>query len=226
MVKEVYFFFRYGPGVAKRQKELGLVEFMKDLARRADADGFAELRQRLVGDLEGDILEIGTGTGATFSYYGPKANVTAIEPDVDFRATAEEAANHGQAAIKVLPGAGEELPFENAVFDVVSVSLALCCVASPSETLRELRRVLKPGGRLRLLEHVRSEHWLAGPLLDLLNPLWLRINKVGCNWNRRTVDTVRNAGFKIQSIEAHKIYSKAAPATFPLRIVKAVKPNT
>jgi len=73
MIREIYFFFRHGPKVQKRQKEMGLVEFQKDLARRLGADGYAELRSSLIGDLEGDILEIGAGTGAIFQYYGQNA---------------------------------------------------------------------------------------------------------------------------------------------------------
>ncbi len=224
MIKEVYHFLRYGPNVQKQQKEVGLVEFMKKMAKDIDADGFNYMRTSLVGDLEGDILEIGTGTGATFEYYGPKATVTAIEPDDDFRAAAEEAAKDAFAEIKVIHGEGERLPFGDESFDSVSASLVLCSVTSPSKTLEEFKRVLRPRGQIRLMEHIRSEHWLAGPLLDLLNPLWLRINKVGCNWNRKTVEYVNNAGFNVLSIEPYKIYSKAIPAVFPIRIIKAERP--
>ncbi len=91
---------------------MGLVEFQKDLVRREDADGYAELRSSLVGNLEGHILEIGVGTGATFQYYGPKAKVTAIEPHDEFRAAALEAAHKAPIEIEVLPGEGESLPFE------------------------------------------------------------------------------------------------------------------
>lgn len=171
MIREIYYFFRYGPKIQKRQRELGLVEFLKSMAKELDADGYAELRTSLVGDLDGDILDIGAGTGATFPYYGPQAKVTAIEPNEELRAPAGGVAKCATAKIRVLPGAGEELPFEDATFDVVSPSLVLCSVASPSETLKELKRVLRPGGEVRLMEHVRSEHWLAGPLKDLLNPI-------------------------------------------------------
>lgn len=224
MIREICFFFRYGPAVQKRHKELGMVEFMKEMFQGMDADGYAGLRRSLVGDLEGDVLEIGAGTGALFSYYGSKAKVTATEPDDDFRAAAEQAAQEAEAEIKVLAGAGEELHFEDKTFDSVSASLVLCSVNSPSKTLAELLRVLRPGGQIRLLEHVRSQHWLAGPLMDLLNPIWFWINKVGCNWNRETVESVRDAGFIIRSIESHKIYSRAAPAVFPIRVVKAERP--
>jgi ubiquinone/menaquinone biosynthesis C-methylase UbiE len=224
MIREIYFFFRYGPKIQKLQKELGLVEFLKTISKELDADGFAELRTSLVGDLEGDILEIGAGTGATFPYYKPKAQVTAIEPQDALRAEAEEAAKSAEAEIRVLPGAGEELPFEDATFDVVSASQVLCSVTSPSKTLEEFKRVLRPGGQIRLMEHVRSEHWLAGPFMHLFNPVWLRVNKVGCNWNRKTVEDVQTAGFKIRSVEPYKIYSQAAPAVFPGRIIKADHP--
>ncbi len=225
MIKEIYYFLRYGPGVQRQKKELGHVEFMRAIASGLDAGGFAELRASLVGDLEGEILEIGSGTGAAFQYYGPKANVTAIEPDDEFRVASEETAESATATICVIPGAGEKLPFQESAFDVVTTSMSLCSVASPPETLAEFKRILRPGGRLRLLEHVRSEHWLAGPLQDLFNPIWIRINNVGCNMNRKTVESVSGAGFTIQSIESHKIYVKAAPATFPFRVIKAVKPG-
>ncbi len=224
MIKEIYYFLRYGPAVRKRLKKLGLVEFQKVVSKEVDADGFAELRTSLVEDLEGDILEIGSGTGPTFPYYGPNAKVTATEPDDDFRAAAEEAAKKAEAKIRVLSGAGEELPFDDATYDAVSASLVLCSVASPSLTLEEFKRVLRPGGQIRLLVHVRSEHWLAGPLMDLFNPAWRLINKVGCNWNRKTVQTVQEAGFTIQSIDAYKIYSKSGPLAFPLRVIKAERP--
>ena len=86
MIRAAYYFFRHGPRVQKRQKEMGFVDFQKDLARKLDADGYAGLRSNPVGDLEGDILEIGTGTGATFHYYEQNTKVTATESHNDFRA--------------------------------------------------------------------------------------------------------------------------------------------
>ncbi|MGI9331839.1 MAG: class I SAM-dependent methyltransferase [Gammaproteobacteria bacterium] len=224
MIREIYYFFRHGPRIQKTQQILGPVEFLKQMSKDLDADGLAGYRRNLVGDLGGDILEVGTGTGATFPYYEPGARVTAVEPDDDYRAAAEEATRGVAADIRVLSGVGEELPFEDASFDFVSASMVLCSVASPSKTLEEFKRVLRPGGQIRLMEHVRSEHWLAGPLMNLFNPLWLRVNKVGCNWNRRTVDDVRNSGFVIRSLKPFKIYSPAAPAALPCRVIKADRP--
>jgi ubiquinone/menaquinone biosynthesis C-methylase UbiE len=221
MIQEIYYFLRYGPQVQKRQEALGPVEFLKSISKELDADGFAELRTKLVGDLEGDVLEIGAGAGAAFPYYRREASVTAIEPNKEFRDAAQAVAKDAEASIRVLQAEGEQLPFRDAAFDAVSGSTVLCSVSSPSTTLEEFKRVLRPGGRIRLLEHVRSEHWLAGPLMNLLNPIWLRVNKMGCNWNRKTVDTVQASGFTISSVEPYKIYSKATPAVFPGRLIKA-----
>jgi len=221
MIREACYFLRHARGVLKRHKAMGLVEFRKDLARRMDAEGYAELRLSLVGDLEGRILEIGTGTGVTLQYYGPNAKVTAMEPHDEFRAAAVEAALNATAEIEVISGKGESLPFEDATFDAVSASQVLCSVTSPGEVLEELKRVLRPGGQIRLLEHVRSENRLAGFVMDILNPIWLSMNKVGCHWNRRIVEEVKAAGFVIRSVERYKIFSEAAPLAFPFRVVKA-----
>ncbi|MDH3690807.1 MAG: class I SAM-dependent methyltransferase [Gammaproteobacteria bacterium] len=144
MIRELYYFFRYGPKVQKLQKDLGLVECLKTISKELDADGYAELRTSLVGDLEGDILEIGAGTGATFSYYGSQAKVAAIEPNEELRAAAGEATKCVDAEICVLPGTGEDLSFKDAVFDVVTASLVLCSVISPLKTLEEFKRVFRP----------------------------------------------------------------------------------
>ena len=79
MLREIHHFLRHGPRIQRMQKELGPAEFLKVMSLELDADGYDALRTGLVGDLEGEILEIGAGTGATFGYYGPKARVTAID---------------------------------------------------------------------------------------------------------------------------------------------------
>lgn len=224
MIREICYFLRYRPRVNKLRNELSLAEFVGRIAKELDAVGFAELRGDLVGDLEGKILEIGTGTGATFNYYGPGARVTALEPDEELRAAAEEAAGRAAARICVVPGVGEELPFEAGSFDAVCASNVLCSVASPEKTLQEFKRVLRPAGKIRLIEHIRSEHWLAGLFMDLFNPAWLRINRIGCNLNRKTVESAKAAGLEIESIRPFKIYCKAAPAAFPGRLIKARRP--
>ena len=200
---------------------MGPVPFHKWLVRELDKDGFAPVRALLVEGLIGDVVEIGAGTGAMFPYYGDDVSVSAIEPDDAFRAAAQQEARARSATIRVLAGVAESLPFDDASIDAVVASTVLCSVQSVQKTLAEFRRVLKPDADLRLLEHVRGERWPDGLLMDLLNPLWLRVNKVGCNWNRRAVESVRNAGFTIVSVQNYKFFSAASPAAFPLRLIKA-----
>ena len=202
---------------------MGRAEFSQMLAARLDEDGFAELRSELVCDLHGEILEVGTGTGTLLRYYGEAARVTAIEPDDEFRAAAEVAAKSSRSDVRCIPGVGESLPFDDATFDAVTASTVLCSVESVSRSLEEFKRVLRPGGSLRLIEHVRSDHAIAGPLMDLLNPVWLRLNKVGCNWNRRSVEAVRDAEFRNVDVKRYKIFSPVAPAAFPGALIKAEK---
>lgn len=224
MIREVAHFMRHGPAVARRQRTMGRVEFLRWLARELDRDGLAELRAELVEGLSGEILEIGTGTGAMFPAYGAGVRVTAIEPDDEFRRAAEKAARSARADIRVLAGTAESLPFADGSLDAIITCAALCSVRSVAETLVEFRRVLKPEGELRLLEHVRSERWPAGFLMDLLNPLWLRLNKMGCHWNRRTIDAVRSAGFDIASVRSYSIASPACPILAPGRLIRARNP--
>jgi ubiquinone/menaquinone biosynthesis C-methylase UbiE len=223
MIREVVHFMRHGPAVSRRQAAMSRVEFLRWMARELDRDGLARLRAELVDGLRGDVLEVGTGTGAMFPAYGVDVRVAAIEPDDEFRVAAEEAARAARATIRVLPGTAESLPFGDSSLDAIVTSTVLCSVRSVAETLAEFRRVLKPQGQLRLLEHVRSERWPAGFLMDLLNPIWLRVNKMGCRWNRRTVDAVRNAGFDIASAREYSVESPAAPALVPGRLIKARK---
>ena len=221
MIREVVYFLRHGPSLSRRQAAMGRVEFQQWLAAEVDKDGLAEFRSLLVEGPSGDIVEVGAGCGAMFRFYGDNARVTAIEPDDEFRFAAELSANAVSATIRVVPGVAESLPFEDASVDAVVASTVLCSVQSVQQTLAEFRRVLKRGGNLRLLEHVRSEYWPEGLLMDLLNPVWLSINKAGCNWNRQSVEAVRAAGFRVTSIKNYKLFSPAAPAAFPLRLIEA-----
>jgi ubiquinone/menaquinone biosynthesis C-methylase UbiE len=223
MIKEIAYFAWHGPRVGRRQASLGRVEFLRWLSAEIDKTGLGDLRRELAEGLRGDVVEVGSGSGAMFQRYGRDVRVTAIEPDDEFRAAAEEAAAEASAAIRVLPGTAESLPAGDASIDAVVASMVLCSVQSVPKTLAEFNRVLKPGGRLRLLEHVRSDRRVSGALMDLFNPIWLRLNQMGCNWNRRTIESVRDAGFHIESVRRYKLFHPAIPAAFPWRLIKAEK---
>lgn len=219
MLRELAHFVRNAPEVVKAQKERSKAEFADWLNDRIDAQGFAELRRELAAGLAGRVLEIGCGTGAMFAYYGRDVEVEAIEPDAEFRALAIEKAR-AHPNVRVSDGDAMRLDFDDATFDVVLVSLVLCSVPSVDAALREVHRVLRPGGRLRLLEHVRSTSALAGALMHVANPLWLLANKQGCNMNRRPLPLIEAAGFAIDHVRDFQTFETFMPA-FPMQRIDA-----
>ena len=100
----------------------------------------------------------------------------------------------------------------------------LCSVPSTERVVAEAFRVLRPGGQMRALEHVRSEEAFAGFLMDMTNPLWLRLNRQGCCWNRNPMGAIEGAGFQVDDVMAFKRFDTVMPA-FPMRRVKAHKPS-
>lgn len=159
-------------------------------------------RERLVADLTGNVLEIGIGNGLNLRYYRNIAKLTAIEPDSYMRRHLAGRAETVFFPLEILPSAAEALPFEDAAFDAVVTSLVLCSVADQMRALSEIRRVLKPGGEYRFMEHVRDEG-LGGAIQDAIRPAW-SLCAGGCQVNRRTEAAIRDAGFTIDSIERYR----------------------
>jgi ubiquinone/menaquinone biosynthesis C-methylase UbiE len=129
----------------------------------------------------------------------------------------------GDAAVpvRVVRAPAEELPFEDASFDYVVSTLVLCTVNDPKRALAEARRLLKPGGKLVFMEHVRSEDPKLARWQDRLHPLQLRLGH-GCNCNRDTLANVTGSGFRVESLERDTI-RKAPPIVRPL-IVGTAEP--
>ncbi len=222
MFKEIGHFIRTGKEIMPLQKQHPRAEFVDMMATRADEQGYGDVRRGLVGDLKGRILEVGCGTGSMFQYYGAGADVEAIEPEEDFLALAVSKATSHSKAIHASAGNGMDLTFADGSFDAVVFGLVLCSVPSVKRVLEESYRVLKPGGRLRALEHVRSPAAFPGFLMTLSNPLWLRLNKQGCRWNRNPLVEIEATGFQIDDVAAFKRFDTVLPA-FPMRQVKAHK---
>jgi SAM-dependent methyltransferase len=224
MLKEIGHFISVGKDVSKLQKLHPRAEFADIMMAKADEQGYASVRRELVGDLGGRVLEIGCGTGTMFQYYGPDARVEAIEPEADFLGLATKCAERFPGAIHASAGDGMKLDFADGSFDVVVFGLVLCSVPSMERVLAEALRVLRPGGELRALEHVRSEEAIAGLLMDMSNPLWLMINKQGCRLNRNSIAAIEKAGFQLDDVMAFKRFDTVMPA-FPMRRVRAHKPE-
>lgn len=176
-----------------------------DKQMRSMERGFmAEMRRSALSDLKGDVLEIGAGTGANFAYYSADARVTALEPDPFMIERAKaKLAELGRTNITVQLLPAERLPLDDSSVDAVVSTLVLCTVDDVPRSLAEIRRVLRPGGELRFVEHVRGTG-LAGSTQDLIKPVWGYFG-AGCNPNRRTEDAMRAAGFDVVVTERRKI---------------------
>ena len=156
------------------------------------------LRQETAGKAYGTVLEVGVGTGLNFSWYRPEQveQVEAIEPDSAMLTYAQQRARRAPVPIRLTQASIENLPFADASFDSVVVSLVFCSVEHPARGIQEIKRVLKPQGTLFLFEHVRSQNtWLAR-LQDALVPVTTRLFG-NCHWNRDTAQIVQEAGFDI-----------------------------
>jgi SAM-dependent methyltransferase len=222
MIIEIAHFLAYTPVTLTRKLCSDPTDFFQMIMDRADKAGMAAWRAELVEDLTGDILEIGCGTGMMFPHYSDTVRLTAIEPDPEFLPLAEKAARKSRAAITLSADSGEKLPFEPARFDAVVLAMVLCSVPSMETVLREAHRVLKPGGQLRLIEHVQSDKPVASTLMDAFNPLWRAVNGVGCNMNRRPEPAIRAAGFSLGEIRSFQVFTPGLPA-FPMQWITAVR---
>jgi ubiquinone/menaquinone biosynthesis C-methylase UbiE len=178
---------------------------MYDATMRANERRFlAPARRRLLSDLSGDVVEIGAGTGANFEHYRQAARVAAFEPDAYMMRRAEEKlATLGAHNIMLRQAPGESLPVSDGSCDVVVSTLVLCTVRDVARTLAEIRRVLRPGGELRFVEHIRAEGAL-GIFQDAVRPVWSWFG-AGCNPNRRTGDAIAGAGFDLAAVERQKL---------------------
>ncbi len=158
-------------------------------------------RRRLVSHLTGRVVEIGAGTGGTFAYYPATVErVVAVEPDPHRRAMAVRAARGARVPIAVVAAVAEELPMADAAADVAVTSLALCSVSDPARALAELRRVLRPLGELRFLEHVIAERGPLRLLQRLAAPVYARVPD-GCHIARDTLASIERAGFVVEECQ-------------------------
>jgi ubiquinone/menaquinone biosynthesis C-methylase UbiE len=172
--------------------------------------GFARLRRWLVKGARGRTLDLGCGTGRNLPLLPAGTPAIALDPSWDALVTARRRAPR----VPLVVGAVEALPFRDGVFQTVLSGLVFCSVADPGLGLREVKRVLGPGGRLRMLEHVRATTPWRARLQDWIEPAWTRISG-GCHPNRDTERTLVAAGFVVEERHARSNVRRLAARPGP-----------
>jgi len=185
------------------------------LLARTERAGLADHRQALLATAAGDVLEIGGGTGANLPFYGDRvSSLTVTEPEEPMARRLRARIDGCRPGTSLLGASAEDLPFDDDSFDVVVSTLVLCTVDDQQRALRELQRVLRPGGKLLFIEHVRSDDARLARWQDRLMPLNLRFAH-GCRCNRETLSGIRSAGFSVSEV-AHDTLKHAPPIVRPL----------
>jgi ubiquinone/menaquinone biosynthesis C-methylase UbiE len=189
---------------------------------KTEKAGLGAFRERLLAGAAGDVLEIGGGTGTNLPCYGPAVtSLTITEPQPPMLRRLERTVQAHRPDARVLRAPAEDLPFDDHSFDVAVSTLVLCGVDDQPRALRELRRVLRPGGRLLFIEHVRSADPATSRLQDRMN--WLNRLVVCCDCNRPTLDSIRSVGFTVTQLEDTAL-PKAPPFVRPAILGTATAP--
>jgi ubiquinone/menaquinone biosynthesis C-methylase UbiE len=190
-------------------------EMYDRMMARSERAGLAAHRAALIAAAGGDVLEIGCGTGANLALYGRQVrSLTVTEPEKPMVSRLKRRIEERRPETKLLRAPAEDLPFEDASFDVAVSTLVLCTVDDQPRALRELRRVLRPGGRLLFMEHVRAQDERLARWQDRLLPINTRL-LCGCHCNRPTLEGIRDAGFEVTDLK-HDTIPHAPPFVRPL----------
>ena len=175
--------------------------FSRMWVRLKDNEEQVEHRRQNLAGLSGKVLELGAGDGRNFALYPPEVTeVLAVEPEPYLREHAEAAAREARVKVTVVAGVADRLPAEDGSVDAAVASLVLCTVPDQAGALAELRRVIKPGGELRFLEHVHSHNPRQARIEDLMDHVWPHIAG-GCHPNRDTGAAIEAAGFEVERCE-------------------------
>lgn len=184
------------------------------LARKEPAE-LRAFRDELLAGLAGRVVEVGAGSGANFPHY-PSAvtEVVAVEPEDYLREQAQATAPGAPVRVTVLDGVADALPLEDASCDAAVACLVLCTVPNQATALAELRRVLKPGGELRFLEHVRGDTPRMARAQRFVDRTFWPHAFGGCHTARETVAAIEAAGF---ALERHRgLRPRSLPSFLPI----------
>lgn len=152
-------------------------------------------REEIWALAKGKVLEVGVGTGKNMSFYRNDLEITAIDFSEKMLERARSRAKELYVRVDLVQMDAQKMDFQDESFDTVITTCVFCSVPDPIKGLQEIRRVCKKDGTIIMLEHVKSRHKLIGGLMELLNPVVVRI--VGANINRDTVQNIRKAGISV-----------------------------
>jgi ubiquinone/menaquinone biosynthesis C-methylase UbiE len=184
--------------------------------------GLSERRRRLLRDARGRVLEIGAGTGRNIPHYPPEIDELVVTEPLEAMARRAERrlARLGRKGL-VVRASAEALPFADASFDTVVSTMVLCSVGDVPATLEEIGRVLRPGGRLLFLEHVRSDEPRIARRQDRLHGAWAWFAR-GCRCNQHTVELLHASPLAVERVERTTL--PAAPSIVrPIVLGSAVR---
>ncbi|GAA0824997.1 class I SAM-dependent methyltransferase [Streptosporangium amethystogenes subsp. fukuiense] len=189
--------------------------FYARISQVMERAGLAERREALLAGLSGKVIEVGAGNGLTFAHYPPAvARVLAVEPEPRLRRLARVNAGKALIPVDVVDGLADRLPGEDASFDAAVMSLVLCSVPDQASALREVYRVLKPGGQLRFLEHVLADSSGMIRIQRLLDAtIWPRLFG-GCHTGRDTAAAIERAGFTLERLERFLLPEIRTPLSY------------
>ena len=188
----------------KTKRRFNRIARLYDIFELPFSKKFSRLRKRLVQNAEGRTLEVGIGTGNNIPFYPGIVELTGIDLSDKMISIARKKSKGGtKVNLQVMDA--ENMLFEDNSFDTVVSFGTLCSIPDPDRGLKEIRRVCRDGGKILMLEHVRSNNKIAGKVMDLLNPLTLRI--IGDNINRRTYENILKAGFSPRDIVVEDIWA-------------------
>lgn len=150
-------------------------------------------RLDVMKELKGKVLEVGVGTGKNIEYYPEGIDITAVDFSEKMLNKAKVKAELHKKRVDFHIMDVENMEFQDNTFDTIFTTCVFCSVPDPVKGLKEMKRVCKSGGKIIMIEHVRSQGKILGLIMDMLNPLV--VNSYGANINRRTVENVEKSGF-------------------------------
>lgn len=181
-----------------------------------DPPKLREARAGLFTDLTGTVLEVGAGLGYNFQFYPPGVSVTATDYNPHMIRKAQRRAATAPVPVELQEADVQALPFEDNSFDHTVVTLVFCSVPDAARGLAEVARVTRPGGTVRMLEHVRSDSPRVWRMQRWVTPVWKRFGD-GCELHRDTVSLVEASPLVVDEVRE----AEGMPRFVPMRTIRA-----